>query len=444
MEQKFQQRRAFEHDLRNAHPSDKDPNPGRLRDPSLPYAFYQRLMTMEILNTYDNGQEGRSFGLSVHPTEDTVSLMRSLGMLLKLTASGFVVLYDQRRQFGLVQYIRNNAIHRQGEYEYWTRLSFALATRGPYFVSSIRFPIAANPSIDNFYLTNQKAKERCGYARLNPPGAFLPKNRLPVASVQFEVRVPRGGGYKVYDISGTVVLCVRGVSEVHPKDLPDRRRRDGNDDILYVDMALVPEGKYYLEATDAWGDPAPRYDYGWYVYTRTAPAPLFFVDLLLARPRADEKGVYPVTDLRTKELGKVTSITYHLQFFARASTFRYRVVQNTPRYSAFSIESADPKGPIFRFDERVLLPDGTWAWDISSTSPIRLSQQPSLRLRLRGQIGDTWDVLVDKLPIPSPAAVSPYDPPKNSSRPSQENTVPLDPFNSLIAQPTRADVYVYV
>lgn len=363
--------------------------------------------------------------------------MRSLNLLYKPTGDGFLVLYNERHEFGLLQYIRNNATQNNGTLEYWTRLSFTLTVRNPYFISSTRFPIAANPVIDNFYLTNVEARKRCGIVRLNPPTAFLPKNRLPVLPVEFELRVPLGGGYQIIDISGTVVSQVLGVEQIRPpKTPPDRRRRMGDVDILFVQMGLLSEGKYFVQATNAWGDPAPEYSLGWCIYTSAAPAPLFFLDLLFARPYGDCPGVFPV-DLNVPALPIINAVDYTLQFFARSTKFRYRIIQDTKtQYSGFQIEAAGGSGPTFSTDKPVKLPDGTIASQIESERPVKLAQQPRLHLRLKGLRNGQWEPLVDRLPIPTPMAVTPLPPPSGPTAP--------DPLNSLSAQPTAADVYIHV
>ncbi|MBK8251176.1 MAG: hypothetical protein IPK82_00715 [Polyangiaceae bacterium] len=436
MEHSLQKGRGLEHDLRDDHEGEGVQEPGVRGGPSQPYSYYKPLATLTVKNSYNNGQDGRSSDLLIRPTTTTVTLLKSLNLLFKPTGDGFLVLYNQRHEFGLLQYIRNNAIPDTGEY--WTRLSFTLTVRNPYFIGATRFPIAANPVIDNFYLTNIEARKRCGIIRLNPPGAFLPKNRFPVLPVEFEMRVPLGGGYQIIDISGTVVSFAYGVEQRRPPGTaPDRRRKFGDVDILFVQMGLLPEAKYFVQATDAWGEPAPAYSLGWCIYTAAAPAPLFFFDLLFARPYNGCPGIFPIDPTSKGVPSPIEQVDYTLQFFARSTTFRYRIIQDTKaRYSGFQIESAGGCGPTFSADLPVTLPDGTTARQIQSNRRVKLAQQPQLHLRLKGLRNGQWEPLVDRLPIPTPMAVTPL--------PLAQGPDAPDPFNSLLAQPTAADVYIHV
>lgn len=432
MEQRLSLRRAFEHELADYKIGDRP-----VRGPT-DYHYYEPIMGLSIQSKYDNGEDGLCTDLIAAPTASTATRMRCLGLLLRPLPNGFSVLYDRRSTLGLFQYLERNATTVGTRKEYWTRLSFTLTVRDPLFVSSTRFPIRANPLADNFYLTNREAHMRPtdGTVRLNQRGAFHAGKRLPVVPVQFPVEMPTGGNVCIHDIAGDVVYDRNRDERPRPPPLPPYPFLE----TVYIHMRPYPEDKYYLEVLNDDGEPNEALSPGWVIYTQAAPVPLFFIDLLFANPTGIGRGVYPVSGLpyergKADETPRIDSILYVLQFHARLTTFCYRVVRRKSACSTFRVVSVDSRRIQWTSAVLVPLPDGTTAWEIDSTRPLPLRQQPRYHFRLQGLVGDAWVTVIERLPSATPAAVTPS---QEASR--RGPVVAMDPYDG----PTKSYVYVYV
>ncbi|MCP4549466.1 MAG: hypothetical protein GY835_23675, partial [bacterium] len=107
-------------------------------------------------------------------------------------------------------------LQRQGELEErgplrkreaWTRLSFTLTLRNPYFVNFTDVPNAMNPRRDNSYFTNQEAHRKPEII-LNPETHVTWQDPLTVVSPEYRVPVSsQVREVRVLAISGEVVLC---------------------------------------------------------------------------------------------------------------------------------------------------------------------------------------------------------------------------------------------
>jgi hypothetical protein len=443
--------RAFEHSLKRK--ADHRP-------------YFEPLMRVSFRHSYYNRFDDACPDLGVRPTLFSQYLMHSLGLVFKDEGGGFSVFYNQNRKTDLESYLR-----RQGatEEQFWTRLSFVLWSRSPYFINVTDIPINLNPTDHNFYFTNQEAHAEPDLGVvLNPGEAVGPGPLLSVIPSQYPVPVPSNvAGVMVRAISGEVVLCeprcLPVSEEPHPLG-PDCREwlarpqpasSDRCRDVIYLDFSLLPEDKYTIECITDDGEIQWTEER---LYTTEVPTPLCFVDLLFSRPMADAEGIYPVRNLAAKDETTINSVDYVLNFEARSTFWNYYIVPQPPEveFDDLEIKSLLPY-PNIRFigPAPVVLANGAPAYRFVSDQPLRLEQQSSYRFRLHGRRRDDRrlddDTLLDRLPVASNLQVLP----QTDATANQHVRRLRDPGTTRRStSPTRAgaaagtrnysDIYVYV
>jgi hypothetical protein len=387
--------------------------------------YYVRLMRVSVKHTYYNLLKYDCPDFTFSPTPSSSALMKSLGLIFRSEATGFSILYDQKRKDDLLQYLRRQQEPPQvgclPEGGVWTRLSFVLTVNNPYFINFTDIPIDLDPGLQNFYFTNQDAHlTDSGDTILNRNEyvSDIKHELLDVVPVQFPVQVSEAvKELRVKDISGEVVICQRRCLPV--TETPEQSARLINcdepaptdvlvcRDTIYLDFSSLPEDKYTLEKI--WNDNLSAEAEPWaereVVYTSAAPTPLCFIDLLFANPTGDAAGVYPVRDLFGPQ-PSIVNVNYQLQFRARSTFWTYFIVPQPQleRFENLRIESLELKrtqhvnfaGPCC-----VILANDQKAYRFTSEKAIPFQQQSEYRFRLLGQHGlmPHDGIIVARLPV---------------------------------------------
>ena len=400
---------------------------------------YGILAQVSIRNTYYNNSEGRCPDFRVYPTAATRLLMATLGLLLKDEGIGFSVLYDMNRAENLFNFLRHQAERGFQVPEVtgvWTRLSFALSLRNPYFINFTAIPVDTEPTKLNFYFSNQEAHVGPGgEVILNQGKWVVADERLPVIPTQYQVLVSdRVMAVQVNAISGVEVITEpRCSSHVHSFENNFDKADIGVSspplfcsEIVYLNFSLLPEDKYTIEKIGYDGKPVeePRP----VLYTAPYPTPLCFIDLLFTDPLIEPgappspsraEGIYPVRDLWGIN-PSVVPVDYHLDFRRRRTIWNYyiapqpgseklvdlRIVDVTRR------DQLDPLSGKITFNGPccVRLANGSTAYRFISKEKIPLEEQSQLRFQLRGRrkgLAPTESVLIDRLPVASSQQVLP-------------------------------------
>ncbi|WP_315833148.1 hypothetical protein [Bradyrhizobium prioriisuperbiae] len=432
--------------------------------------YFEPLMRVSFRHAYYNRFDDACPDFDVHPTAFTQHLMSSLGLVFKDEGTGFAVFYDKNRKDDLESYLRRQGTAEPGMPEqFWTRLSFVLASRSPYFLNVTDVPIDINPTQQNFYFTNEAAhlEPEVGVI-LNPNQAVGATQLLPVIPQQYPAPVSDDiAGITVRAISGEVVLCEprcipdqatpyqpsAGCSHwlaSLPPTLPNRCR-----DVIYLDFSLLPEDKYTIEymANDGHVDRTETC-----LYTADAPTPLCLIDLMFSRPSAETPGIYPVQNLTPKGETTMIGVDYVLNFDARSTFWTYFIVPQPSRvtFDDLFIESLPP-GPSASFAGPlpVVLANGAPAYQFVSEQPLLLQQQSPYRLRLKGKRSDRRlddDTLIDRLPVAanqqvlpqaSATASQPTRRPRSRVKSIQRSTTPSY-ADANAGTRNYSDIYVYV
>ncbi len=402
--------RAFERSLRSR-PTGADTKRGR-RDGRRFY--YERLMQVSILHNYYNTSNDKSRDFEIRPTTATQVLMKGLGLIFRPQANGFSILYDKEREENLFRFLRRQSEIEPRvsppEWHIWTRLSFVLSLRNPYFVNFTRMPLDTNPVEVNLYFTNQEAiRDTVGRVLLDPRMRFAPDDFLPEVPVTFQESMPKEvDRLYVRDISGDVLICKercvpKGLArEMNPLAITcedvcayEKEHKincEGDEstedclcsDTVYLDFSLLPEDKYVIEKIRHDGSEYSRDDI---LYTVSYPTPLCFIDLLLTNPTGSEPGVYPIQDIFPETRTRVEPVDYELRFERRATYWVYYIVPWTQMtFEDLRIESSgSPKPVIFDGPNEVRLPDGASAFCFVSQERIPLEERSQFRFHLKGR-----------------------------------------------------------
>src|SRR5436853_173538 len=300
--------------------------------------------TKYLPSVYYKNSDGRCPDFRVYPTAATRLLMATLGLLLKDEGIGFSVLYDMNRAENLFNFLRHQAERGFQVPEVtgvWTRLSFALSLRNPYFINFTAIPVDTEPTKLNFYFSNQEAHVGPdGEVILNQGKWVVADERLPVIPTQYQVLVSdRVMAVQVNAISGVEVITEpRCSSHVHSFDNNFDKADIGVSspplfcsEIVYLNFSLLPEDKYTIEKIGYDGKPVeePRP----VLYTAPYPTPLCFIDLLFTDPLIEPgappspsraEGIYPVRDLWGIN-PSVVPVDYHLAFRRRRTIWNYYI-----------------------------------------------------------------------------------------------------------------------
>jgi hypothetical protein len=380
--------------------------------------FYQTLMQVTISHDYYNGADDQCADFNIYPTTATAVLMKSLGLIFKQQHIGFSIIYNQCAKKSLLDYLRRQSDKQLDEQDNWTRLSFIAGLTNQYFVNFTDLLFTTNPSVNNFYLTNQEAHRLTEVPDtsiiLNSDNYISQSSQtfLKVVPVKYKVDFDGAVKIKVFNISGEKVLTqfksVRrnGKEEDAPCDV-------GVDKCVqrvwcYIDFSLYPEAQYTIE----WCKPEPANNVTQDVlYTAEYSNPLCFINLLLSQPTKDQAGIYPI-DLEAPIKYAITPIHYHMQFQRRSTYWVYWIIDKQSRsLSELSIESMNGSTHSFAgpFDDhthnKFNYPKVCY---FVSKKTLALKQVPDYRFKLVGKFDhEPKRSLVDPLPVASSQTVLP-------------------------------------
>jgi hypothetical protein len=365
--------------------------------------FYKRLVRVSVRHPYYAANHCVCRDFIARPSDYTVMLMRRMGLLFRGEDDGFSLLYNSFQMQGVFDYVRNTSVSRT-EHRPWGRLCFELRLHNPWFVNFTDLRLDTRPGRQSLYFTNRLAHARDGGAA-TLAGTLLPvTGALLVEPVSQQVACVR-----VRSVSGREVMCEprcvpSGGSTVAAPAASDPSIATDNGgcrERLFFPLGGLAEGKYQVESETYGGARSVRE----VLYTRTDPAPLLFVELLLADPDGDGAGVYPVISASV-EAPEIAPAAYEIAFAARSTWWSYYVVGEPPRGERGEPRIRQRRAPgeprvAFRGPCRVRLAGGRDAWRFVSRRPIPLARRPTLHLQLvwRREQGRRVDVLMERLPL---------------------------------------------
>ena len=333
---------------------------------------YKTLMQVDVFNTYYNESDGKCTDLRIYPTASTQSLMKSLGLLFKERTTGFSILYNNKAEEGLIRYFRKHGTEtKEGQTEYWSKLSFIAALDNPLFVNFTDLPFNVDLTARNIYLSNQMAHRDGDEVILNQDNYVSSQhsNFIEVVptkyAVPFAVRVDRGiivaTKITVTGLSGEEVICIKKKPTV---------------EVAYLDFTTVPEGQYTIN----WLKEKEVISRTPVIYTTAYPTPLCFIDLLFSRPTEDAPGIYPVK--LDPDKGSITSVFYNLKFKARDIHWVYWVVSSSQPVENMRIKAEGASDVTFYGPTPGSIPTGETAWSFVSDQVIPMQQRSPLRFKL--------------------------------------------------------------
>lgn len=425
-------------------------------------------MQVSLRHSYYNASGNLCPDFAVTPTQESIDLMASLGLLFQQEGTGFSVLLDRNQgrnvasghsSCRVLSYLRAQSRRPSLPEGAWTRLSFTLATKNSMFVNFTSMPIGTSASTGAYYLSNAAVKQSASgeyYLHRGP----LKKGTLPLTGPQYPVILQDRAIRQVVakDVSGKVVICQpaywwsttpAGACASPPFDLPA-----GNGHCcpgptpdepgviwrnpIYLDFSGLPEGKYAIDECDDPEDCQPAHSRPEVLYVYSAPSPMFFIDLFFAQPPGVSTGVYPIDPAA----GTITPTQYFLDFTHRSTTWNYYIVSTGMPLTDLRIEAASsaPHSVSFTGPSTVTLPNGQRASHFVSDERIALEEQPACRFQLKGKAGGvkTKDgVLMNRLPVASAQQVIPRQPDyaTSSTNGSGQSSTSLKNYS---------DIYVYI
>lgn len=421
---------------------------------------YERLMQVSLRHTYYNASGELCPDFVAAPTQSSMDLMASLGLLFRQEGAGFSVLLNRNHgksdRFGrpwgsAVSWVQSRrALASPFHAGPWARLSFTLTTKNSMFVNFTAMPIDTSASTGAYYLSNIEATQSSPAGECCLHRGPLVHNQLPLTGSQYAVCLssPATRQVVVRDISGEVAICQPAYWWLNPPPPasstpccpgPDPKESDiVRRNPVYLDFSPLPEDKYSIEEcaelTDCHASPLqPEV-----VYAYSVPAPMFFIDLLFTRPPGVSTGVYPI-DPHT---GTITPTQYLLDFAHRSTTWNYYVVSTAGPLTDLQIESIapTPRPVAFTGPTAVTLPNGQRASQFVSNDRIPLEEQSTYRFQLKGKAGGlkTKDgVLMSRMPVASARQVIPRkgDYATDSGRRNTQSAVSIENYS---------DIYVYI
>ncbi|WP_141329735.1 hypothetical protein [Myxococcus sp. AB025B] len=424
--------------------------------PARRYA-YERLVTVDLRHTYFNGSEDRCPALRCQPTPDTRVRMRDWGLLFLDEGTDFSVLFDSNRLDAFL-----SAVERRSQQGQWTWLSFVLVPDTPYFVNFTDLPSDFQPNLYNLYFNNLGAHFvgsppsptdqplHCEGTvappiLLNPGEHVTADSRQRVVGTQVQVVLVSDAVDRVVvlDVSGEQVLCkpcsiprsllaqrtpylitCAQVAQARAKG-PGEEQRVGT--ALYLDLVAVPEGLYTLRQLAADGQVL---DQEVVLYTQAYPAPLGFIDLVLAKPSPQDTGLYPLCDVPPQGEGaRVVPLELQLRFERRSTRWCYFVVPpKGVTYEQLRLVDTDTSQPVtFSGPVPVPVPGAGVTQCFIADQDLPLQELSSFVFELKGlrTQGLFENTLMSRVPVATPALVLPRSGPApgrpRSTRPTRRS-----------------------
>lgn len=360
---------------------------------------FSRLFTVKITHTFYTRSGGLCRDFAVTPTPSTVKVLERFGLLLKDEGDGFSVLARPNRIPDLIAWLRSEAIVKDGQPQYWSRLTFLLTLKNPEFIGVTALPIGTTAAQQNLYGSNrtahppEAAEEGEGdLPAILPPGRFMGGEALrPVTGAALSLDLPSDAAkVTVTDIAGEVVIPTISDQPVVIFGPPSQPKQ------ATLDFSDLPYDLYTVHVTDTAGDPVASSFYPHeFLYVSGDPIPMALLDVLFTQPTPDAAGVYPIPSLFEggPQPGSLEPVAYRLPFDARHTYWDYYVVLQGPgrlgKLSIADAPGAPPSGATFRRDPKPApLPNGSVAVKFSADRALPLRQNSSVRLQLTGQWHD--------------------------------------------------------
>lgn len=400
--------------------------------------YFNRLMQVTISNTYLDANDGLCASFCIQPTVWSTIIMNRIGLKFRQEDYGFSILLNEARKDLFIQFLRRASLENEKN-QCWSRLSFALSIskNDAYFVSYTGIPIGINPAFENLYFTNQEAHGRKldditlnkgRYVTVNTLSGVDNTQLLDLSGTQYEVTFDnQKQRVRVLNIAQEEVMCrtacipealwatcpmesidCEKVDE-YMAEHPEAKQKCRNS--VYLDFALLPEDKYYIELVDPEQGSVIRSEV---LYTSPYPQPLCFIDLLFCNPDGAQSGVYPVNHLFPTG-GNETTINpphYRLKFNQRFTFWNYYIVpqavtgdlQELMIVSKPGTPTAEFFGPCI-----VVLVNGKKAYRFVSSKPLPLQQQSDYYLQLYGRTSamSRPELLMERLPVANGQQVLP-------------------------------------
>ncbi|MEJ1968729.1 MAG: hypothetical protein WDN03_08905 [Rhizomicrobium sp.] len=369
--------------------------------------FYETLMSVSFRHTYYNLDGEACPDFTVEPTLATARLMQSLGLIFRDQGSGFSVFCDISRTKALLSFLARNEYDGPEPGQYWTRLSFILICRNPYFANITALPLDLSSALHCYYLGNQFAHMQDETVLLTPGRSLTAEALQRVIDQQTAVPLhPHDKGVEALALSGARALW-------EPRCVIDAAGKEVCLETVYLDFSQLPQGEYTLRyVLDDGG--FETIDTG--VYAAGAPIAYAFADLLFSSPTAISPGIYPA-DLAA---GTLATVNYVLPFEARATYWIYYIVQQSPATPFTDLRIETRSGEItFWGPEEVTLPTGARAACFTSDMPLHLRQKSPYDFTLYGKhpLEQRRErEIVPRLPVAGPQqvqsrpSVSPFSP----------------------------------
>lgn len=368
--------RAFEH----AAFSSPRKNKGSANSPTEPRKYqYKTLMQVDTFNTYYNESGDRCADFRIYPTAATQSIMHSLGLLFRENSTGFSILYNERREEGLIQYLKTHGTKAHdgqknaGQIEYWSKLSFIVALYNPLFVNFTDLPFNVDLTARNIYLSNNMAHQDNDEIILNENNYVSSScsNFIEVIPTKYAVPYSIEVDGKSIEATRVTVTSISG-EEV----LSEPQEHKERSDMAYLNFGTVPEGLYTIK----WLIETEIVFQEKVIYTTAYPTPLCFIDLLFSRPAEDTPGIYPV-NLESKK-GSINSVLYHLKFKARDIHWVYWIISSSQPVENMRIKTDGDSNIHFYGPTRGVIPTGETAWSFVSDQVIPMRERSPLRFKL--------------------------------------------------------------
>jgi hypothetical protein len=331
---------------------------------------YQRLYTVMFQHGFYNNEHDRCPDFRVVPTPETATLMKSLGMLMQDFGTGFNISFVGGEFNKLFSYLNGQT----GPDGCWARLSFALVCINSGFIGFTDLPLNTNPSIENFYLSNQKAHRLDGVNLLAPGPKLSASTSLRLIPQSSDVKVPADiFKIEVQSLSREVVMTIKGPASLSPPE---------GEMLLSIDFAGQPDGDYWIFPIYSDGSRGPELHR---LRTIASPLPMCFVDLLFCAPKPGDDGIFAVT--RSKEgglLDKINTVDLVLRFAPRETIWTYYVIPQTSQGRLLDLVISG-NGSTFTRGDPVLLPTGELGIPFTSDQPLKLQQNSPYHFSLRGR-----------------------------------------------------------
>jgi hypothetical protein len=329
---------------------------------------YRTLFTVNILHNYYS--ENKTSDLVLVPTARSLALAKKLGLIIKTTENGAVVLFDSDKTDSLLYELDHNPS---------VKFSFQAYSKNPFFLNFTNLPIEQKNSV--LYFSNEQGRKEEGNEYLLHNSSYVGEEDFQTL-LNGSLKVEAEGNEKeveVYDVLGNLVytskISANGVG--------------------YIDSKMLPEGKLRLLENKT--EKFTFVNAGDF----TVNKPIGFIDLSLSGKIKKEL-------INGAQIKNLAHYNYKVFFESRSTLWKYLIIPKYNNAVQNSVITTNNRNISFSGPETISMSNGETAFVFLADKNLPLKERSDFNFQLKaGKLIGSGKTLINRLPLPSVEVIKP-------------------------------------